>query len=462
MSRLAWIPVLLVALQCSDDPTSGPVGPSGPSIVITDTAPTFTAVAGASTPTPLTLAVTNGGTGSLTQLNYTVAYTPGQRSNWLAVSMNVRTAPTSLWMVPVTNLLGPGTYTATVTVSSPDAVDGVRRVTVTTTVTTAPTPVIILTDDGHTFTAVDGGPAAAAMTLEVLNGGTGPLSGLTVAVEYDQWSPSGWLNATLSTTTAPATLTVAPTPGAHPLGLYIANVMVRSPAASNGAQRYRVLFYMQQASGSALGYYPTVVELSGAAGGSIQPSTVQVLSLGLGQVADVVQSVSYPSGYAGGWLDATLANNRAPTTISLVPHTGSLGAGEFKAIVTVSSPTAAPKVLNVTARMVGSTTGPAIGLSGNRVPFSAPRGATNPIETVLQVTNAGVGSLVGLDGRVTYTAGQSTGWLFAQFATNTAPTTLTIRATAGTRPAGTYTAAITLNATGASPRTIDVTLTITP
>jgi hypothetical protein len=77
--------------------------------------------------------------------------------------------------------------------------------------------------------------------VTVTNSGGGTLSGLTATVTYQAGQPSGWIHATLSGTTAPATLTLATLlPVSSTDGTFNATVAVASAGASNSPQNIAV------------------------------------------------------------------------------------------------------------------------------------------------------------------------------------------------------------------------------
>ena len=111
------------------------VHPSAPSITLT---PTSRAFAVAVSPVPQTVAVTNTGTGTLSGLAIgTIAYGSGG-AGWLAAVLNTTTAPATVTLTPTLGTLAPGTYTATVPVTSSAAgvTNSPQNITVTYTVTT--------------------------------------------------------------------------------------------------------------------------------------------------------------------------------------------------------------------------------------------------------------------------------------------------------------------------------------
>jgi hypothetical protein len=70
-------------------------------------------------------------------------------------------------------------------------------------------PAIALEPGAVTFTAVEGDPPPPAQTVAITNGGAGTLDGLTTVAAYAAGA-EGWLDASLSTTTAPAQLRLNP------------------------------------------------------------------------------------------------------------------------------------------------------------------------------------------------------------------------------------------------------------
>jgi hypothetical protein len=104
-------------------------------------------------------------------------------------------------------------------------------------------PLIALSLTSLTFNAVQGGPAPAPQTVNIANGGSGTLNGLTIGqIQYPPGQPTGWLAVTLNGTTAPTTITVSATPGILAPGTYTASVTVSAPTASNTPQTITVSF----------------------------------------------------------------------------------------------------------------------------------------------------------------------------------------------------------------------------
>src|SRR6185436_21191569 len=79
-------------------------------------------------------------------------------------------------------------------------------------------------------------------TINVTNGSSGTLSGLRTAVAYTPGQPTGWLSASLSSSSAPSTLTLGAMVGSLGPGTYSAIVAVTGDGATNGPQTVTVTF----------------------------------------------------------------------------------------------------------------------------------------------------------------------------------------------------------------------------
>ncbi len=252
---------LAATLSCGSDQPTGP-GSDQPKDPVTDnpvigmsvTSLTFTAQQGAAGPAAQTVSITNTGTGTLSGLGASVSYSSG--SGWLQVTLSSTTAPSTLTAQLITGSLPAGTHTATVSVTSGVAANSPQTVSVTCTVAAVgPPPAIALSPTSLSFSAVRGLGNPASKTVSVTNAGGGTLTGLGASVSYG--TGSGWLQVSLNSTTAPATLTVQPITGSLSAGTYAATVSVTSGTASNSPQDVAVTFTVTLPAGPVL-QTPTV------------------------------------------------------------------------------------------------------------------------------------------------------------------------------------------------------------
>lgn len=97
----------------------------------------------------------------------------------------------------------------------------------------------------ETFSGVEGTPA---QTVQVTNAEQGELAGLTLGTTGYSAGATGWLEATLSSGTAPATLTLRPSRADLAPGTYTAVVPVQSAAADNSPQVVTVSYEVRDLS----------------------------------------------------------------------------------------------------------------------------------------------------------------------------------------------------------------------
>jgi hypothetical protein len=116
--------------------------------------------------------------------------------------------------------------------------------------------------------------------------------------------------------------------------------------------------------------------------------------------------------------------------------------------VRVSDPLArnSPQAAEVTVQ-VGEAL-PVMRFDPAAVQFAAPPGTREPASQEVTVENVGGGTLQGLDAEIRYVEGPS-GWLTVDFAGPSAPTTMTLEASAEFLQEGTYRADVDVTATSA-------------
>lgn len=104
------------------------------------------------------------------------------------------------------------------------------------------TPEIALSGQLIGFSGLVGGANPAAQSVAVTNGGGGSLGGLTTSITYGASEPIGWLNASLSKSSAPSTLTLTGATGILNEGTYTATVEIASTVATNSPRHVDVTF----------------------------------------------------------------------------------------------------------------------------------------------------------------------------------------------------------------------------
>jgi hypothetical protein len=160
------------------------------------------------------------------------------------------------------------------------------------------------------------------------------------------------------------------------------------------------------------------------------------------------------------WLAVSPSSGTDGGTVTVTPSTAGLSAGTYTATVTVTAAGAggSPKTIPVTLT-VDPPQPPGLAVSPTSLAFTATQGGANPAAKTVSVTNTGSGAL-------DVTASDDAAWLTVSPASASAPATLAVTPSISGLAAGTYTATVTVTATtsGAtgSPKTIAVTLTVSP
>jgi hypothetical protein len=338
--------------------------------------------------------------------------------------------------------------------------DGTSEATVQ--VTVRAKPLIRLAEVAVEFEAIAGGADPAPASVAVTNGGELPLDGLAVdGVAYTGGGATGWLAATLGSSSAPTQLQITPSVAGLAPGTYLALITVSDPGAVSPTEQVAVTLRVLRPPSIELDR--TSVELGTTPGQNSSTVAVALTNGGDAPLTGLGLGVSYPAGQPAGWVDASISGNQAPATLSIRALGAGLAEGQYSATVNVNSglPGVASRAVAVTLTVAADAT---ITLSRTDVDITAVVGQGNPGPETVQITNGGGGTLNQLSiDAVAYTSGPA-GWLGAALSQNTAPASLVLTpdpvgAALGT---GTYTATVTIRSPAAdnSPRTVDVTLTV--
>jgi hypothetical protein len=468
LSCLAVVGLTIFTAAC-DGGGGGVTLPDDPSIALSSSSTSFSAMQGGPDPAPQSLTVTNDGDGTLDGLTAGISYPAGQPSGWLSASLSTATAPSTLTLTAATGSLAAGAYTASVAVGSSGAGNSPQRVSVSFTVGSPPpgSPLIALSSTSQSFGGLQGGTNPPAQTVSIINAGEGSLSELVASISHAGGQPTGWLAATLSQTTAPSTLTLSATLASLPAGSYSANVTITSGGAGNSPQTVTVnLTVAPPSAGPLIALSSTSRSFNAQQGGAKPaPQTVSISNGGGGTLTGLGISISYTGGQPTGWLNASLNRRTAPSTLALTASTGSLAAGTYTASVSVTSAAAdnSPQTVAVTFTVTPAAVAPRIVFSATSRSFNATQGGANPPAQTVAVTNGGGGNLSSLAVEISY-AGGASGWLQASLSGTTAPSTLTLTPVVGSLAPGSYEASVRVSSPAASnsPQTMTVSLTVAP
>jgi hypothetical protein len=240
--KFALVLCVLAAFWNGACKTTEPPSPS--EIALSATSVTFEDTAGLANPAPQTVAVTADGQTKLSGLAVTVTY-GGANTGWLTATLSDTAAPATLTLTPNVSNLDPADYQATVAIGSATAPNSPQSVTVTFKVI-KPVPLIALTPPAVAFVDTQFSAEPGTKTVAITAAGHGALTGLRASVTYGS-GPSGWLTATLSDTTAPATLTLkAKLAGLTPAS-YNATIAISASSAQNTPQSIPITFNVAEA-----------------------------------------------------------------------------------------------------------------------------------------------------------------------------------------------------------------------
>src|ERR1041384_3355608 len=211
-----------------------------PGIQAAPAAIAFNDTMGSAMPGPQTISITADGPGTLGGLRASVDF-GGGTSGWLSVTLSDTVAPATLTVTPSNSGLAVATYHATVVLTAANAPNSPLNLPITFDLAAAPVPSIVISPAAVTVADTIGTPPSASQALAITGNGPGTLTGLKATVDFGT-GPSGWLTATLSDTTAPATLTIRSTNTAMSASSYHATVNITAPGAPNSPQPVPVTF----------------------------------------------------------------------------------------------------------------------------------------------------------------------------------------------------------------------------
>lgn len=198
----------------------------GPAIALEPAAVVFDVVRGSGPPPSVDVTISNGGGGSLSGLSTSVSYS-GSGGGWLSTSLSETTAPAILQLQADPGSRLPGTYTATVQVSSPVAENSPRLLSVTLDI--APPPELSVSPGTLNLEAIVGAGTVLDRTVNITNVGGGTLEGITASAPVYTTGSPGWLSI-LETpgSTAPTQLRLRIATAGLASGLYQARITVAS------------------------------------------------------------------------------------------------------------------------------------------------------------------------------------------------------------------------------------------
>lgn len=304
-----------------------------PTIGLSATALSFSAVQGGSNPANKTISVSNSGSGTLN-------WTATENANWLSLSPASGTGAGTISVAVNTSGLSVGTISTPITIAASGATNTPQTVTVSLTITAAAVPPAIgVTPGSLTFTAQQGGGNPTPQSLAVRNTGGGTLT----------WTVSNnaaWLSHSPTSGTGTGVLTISPITGSLAAGTYTGAVTLHATGAA--AVTVPITFTITApAAQPTIGLSPASLAFNATAGGN-NPSTqsLAITNTGTGTLTWTVTDNA-------NWLTATQSGNSVVASVNI---TG-LAVGSYSGVITVaaSGATNTPRTVPVALTIAAAT-----------------------------------------------------------------------------------------------------------
>lgn len=200
-----------------------------------------------------------------------------------------------------------------------------------------PPPVMALSQSTAAFSVAVSGGNPAPQTIAITNAGGSTLTGLNLSFTYANNQPTGWLAASLSTLSAPSTLTLSVARGSLGAGTYTASVKVSSASASNGEQLLTVtLVVIDTGTPPAIQVSSSAVTMSATVGSSPSAQSVQIINSGSGTIGALTATIAYGTGTPGWLSTSSLSSTSTPSTYTVRPVAAALPAGTYTATISIS------------------------------------------------------------------------------------------------------------------------------
>ena len=381
-------------------------------------------------------------------LNYSLAFTTATGGSWLSVGSSGGVTPAQVLVNASSSALAAGTYSGTITITSPGAINS--GITVPVNLIVSNQTNIVASPGGVVFThALSSSQTLLqrTITLSTTNGTIVPIS-----VTTD--SQTGRLTVSTNSNSTTAAITVSVNPVGLAAGVYPGIVFVNSGGASNSPLNLPISLIVTGGTGggtSQLALNPVSLNFFGQPNGTPpQQRTVQITSTG--------SAIPYGVSTNQTWLQAAPSSGTTPGTITVGVNPSGLGAGTYSGNVTV---TGGGSTVNLTVTFE-VTNNPLLQLSQQSVTYNYQTGQALPSPRPILVTTSNGSSLTA---SVSVTTSSGGNWLLASPISLQTPGAFALSLAnniVSTLAAGTYTGTVTVNAPGAANAnaTINVTLNV--
>jgi len=287
-----------------------------PTIGLSATALSFSAVQGGSNPANKTITISNSGNGTLT-------WTATESSNWLNLSPASGTGNSTITVSIVTTGMTAGTYSAPITIAATGATNTPQTVTVSLTINATPT--IGFSPTAFTFTGGQGGTLPASQALVISNSGGGALSWTVSA------NNTTWLSLSPLSGTGAGSSTVTVNTAGLAAGTYTGTITISAVGASNSPRTVPVTLTVTVAASPTISRSPATLTFSGTQGGANPASqAVNITNSGTG-------SLTWTATDNANWLTLTPASGTGTGTIGASVNLSGLAAGTYTGTITITA-----------------------------------------------------------------------------------------------------------------------------
>ena len=397
---------------------------------------------------PLPQSVPIGSTGG-SPLQYSTSVTTSGGGNWLSVSPSTGTTPQALSISVNPNNVQPGTYSGTVVVTAPSALNSPLSIPI-------------------TFTVSDSGSITASVQSVNLNyqiGGSNQVLSQSINVSAAGQSVTvfasavtntcgaNWLRVYPETFTTPSVVTVSVEALGFTVPQNCSGVVVLSKAL--GGAGLQIPVSLRVANTPLFNINPLALNFSAPFDGS--PTFEQNVQLSVTDNSSVPFEVTL-STTGGGWLHVSALNGTTPATLKVSADPSNLITGTYNGAIMISSPSlintqAIPVVFKVTSNTTAT-------VSPTALSFEQVVGGGAPAAKQLNLT-ATPGQT---NFTLTTTRSNAVGWLTATPNIGTTPSTITVSVNGTGLNPGSYSGSVIISLPGAAnnPVTVPISFNISP
>jgi len=388
------------------------------------------------------IAVSAAGGRVINGLTADTVYAPGTTTGWLLASLDAPTTPATLQIQQRTASLRPGVYTATVVVGAPAARVAPVRVTVRLTVRSV---VELLATPSSLSVVTDSGGTARIETVAIATKDGRTASGLSVTRTFSGNPPVQWLTANLAGTSTSTTLQLIASPSGLRSGNYVATVTVAASSPANTLPT-SITVNMRVLGADSLVISPTFIDFGTVPVGTTGLSQTYTVSSLFGRA--VVISAPEVQNFIPQNFDTWLTTMIAPGRTLLTPTAGvvqvstvGLDPGQYSAEVLLPSISVA---LRGSTMRVSVAVSASLFASKQSVTFGPFSRAVVAVNDSTRITATNQANVPVAPPTISYAPGQPTGWLVATMVEPITAAALSLEASTGNLPNGTYSAIVTV------------------